>query len=372
MGIAKYLIQGGLVRKSSKDIKGSFNLNRFFLWAADKYNVPHFDPCCDDDGGEENILDNLPVHFNEQTGQAEYFNGEAWVLLPTDVLAIATTITAFAGGGQGSATLLTGDFNEVTVAATDGDSVKLEPATAGKTVTVKNDGANPIDVFPATGDTINDLAVNTAIRLIPGDTKVFTAINGTNWESNEEKIGVVNGTAAAPSYAFNTQDDMGMYKASATELGFSVGGLQKGGFNTLGLFATVISEQLAGQGIIFNNAITRKNTLSAIDATAVATAAEVAGGVITSTSVAATTITLPDTTALRLQLLGLLSGPGSFFDFFIDNSAGANTVTLVEGAGMTTASALTGGNDLTIAAGEVANFRVYFKTATTSNLARIF
>jgi hypothetical protein len=65
--------------------------------------------------------------------------------------------------------------------------------------------------------------------------------------------------------------------------------------------------------------------LAAINSTATATAAQVATGYITSTSGAATTITLPTGT-----LLGAALGAtqGTVFDLWIDNTAGANTVTI--------------------------------------------
>jgi len=50
----------------------------------------------------------------------------------------ANAITAFAGGGQGSATALTKDNNRVTVCASNNDSVKLPAATAGRRIFVKN------------------------------------------------------------------------------------------------------------------------------------------------------------------------------------------------------------------------------------------
>jgi len=67
---------------------------------------------------------------------------------------------------------------------------------------------------------------------------------------------------------------------------------------------------------------------NAINSTATATAAQVASGYITSTSGAATTITLPTGT-----LLGALVGAtqGYTFDLWIDNTGGANTVTMAVG-----------------------------------------
>lgn len=101
---------------------------------------------------------------------------------------VTTGLTAFAGGGQASATQLSFGYNEVTTVATAGDSVKLQPAQAGAMITVLNDGANAMDVFPATGDTINDGAANTAISVAPGVTLSFTAINSTNWETSSQVV----------------------------------------------------------------------------------------------------------------------------------------------------------------------------------------
>lgn len=95
-----------------------------------------------------------------------------------------TGITAFATGGQASATALTTEFNNVTVCATAGDSVKLPAAATGLSITVKNSGATACDVFPATGDSIDALAVNLAVRIQPSSTITFKAIDATVWESN--------------------------------------------------------------------------------------------------------------------------------------------------------------------------------------------
>jgi hypothetical protein len=66
-------------------------------------------------------------------------------------------------------------------------------------------------------------------------------------------------------------------------------------------------------------------TTAAINATATATADQVATGWITSTSAAATTITLPTGTLLGARLG---AQRGTIFDLVIDNTAGANVVTV--------------------------------------------
>jgi len=73
-------------------------------------------------------------------------------------------ITAFAGGGQGSAAALSTEINRVSTVATVGDSIRLPAAVAGLTLVVANTAANACNVFPGTGDTINGQAANAAVN----------------------------------------------------------------------------------------------------------------------------------------------------------------------------------------------------------------
>lgn len=122
-----------------------------------------------------------------------------------------------------------------------------------------------------------------------------------------------------------------------------------------------ITGNIAGTGTITHA------TTAAINATATATAAQVATGYITSTSAAATTITLPTGT-----LLGAALGAarGTVFDLYIDNTAGANTVTVAVATNgiLSTAAADTAGSfgDLTIASGAtgIGRFTIMFSSDT--------
>lgn len=113
--------------------------------------------------------------------------------------------------------------------------------------------------------------------------------------------------------------------------------------------------------------------VQAINATATATAAQVASGYITSTSAAATTITLPTGTALGAAVN---ASQGTILDLFIDNTAGASTVTLAvnTNAILSTAAADTAGSfgDLTVAAGAtgLARFTLMFSSATAYVITR--
>jgi hypothetical protein len=93
-------------------------------------------------------------------------------------------------------------------------------------------------------------------------------------------------------------------------------------------------------------------------------------GYITSTSAAPTNITLPTAT----DLAGAIGATaGTVFDFIVDNSAGASTVTLVLNTGITVITpVITGGATLTIStANAVGLFRLVFTSATAAKLFRI-
>jgi len=108
-------------------------------------------------------------------------------------------------------------------------------------------------------------------------------------------------------------------------------------------------------------------TKAAINATATATAAQVATGYITSTSASPTTITLPTGTLLGAAVSAT---QGTVLDLYVDNTAGASTVTIAVATNgiLSSAAADTAGSfgDLTIAAGAtgLARFTIMFSSAT--------
>lgn len=112
----------------------------------------------------------------------------------------------------------------------------------------------------------------------------------------------------------------------------------------------------------------------AINSTATATAAQIAAGYITSTSGAATTITLPTGTLLGTQL-GAKQGTTTLF--YIDNTAGANTVTVAVAVnGILSAAAVAGATAgaglLTVPSGVtgMAEFTIMFSSATAYTFTR--
>lgn len=89
-----------------------------------------------------------------------------------------------AGTTQGAATVLTKTVNFVTsVTASSADGVALPAASAGLTITVVNTTATNLNVYPASGDAINDLSSNAAF-VIPGESSMqFYAKDSTYWLS---------------------------------------------------------------------------------------------------------------------------------------------------------------------------------------------
>ena len=133
--------------------------------------------------------------------------------------------------------------------------------------------------------------------------------------------------------------------------------------STLGVTTSVTN--LTATNLVFTDQ--NHPTTAAINATAVATAAQVATGYITSTSAAATTITLPTGTDLGTAIG---ASRGTVLELYVDNTAGASTVTMAVATNgiLSTAAADTAGSfgDLTIAAGAtgIGRFTIMFSSAT--------
>ncbi len=92
---------------------------------------------------------------------------------------VQDNVTA-AGSTQGTATLVTAAHVIVTTAAAS-TGVILPPAEPGAEVTIKNLGANALNVYPATGGAINALAANAAFSVASGGEARLLGRNSLNW-----------------------------------------------------------------------------------------------------------------------------------------------------------------------------------------------
>lgn len=102
----------------------------------------------------------------------------------SDEYSSADTVTAFAGGGQASATQLAATKNNVATVASAADSVKLPAGAVGLHVFVKNSAANSMQVFGNGTDTINGVATATGVAQAAGKGAIYfctTAQPAAKW-----------------------------------------------------------------------------------------------------------------------------------------------------------------------------------------------
>jgi len=119
--------------------------------------------------------------------------------LSAETFSTSASVTAGTNAqGQGA---LTSDYNVITTAAANPSGVTLPAATTGRRVVVVNKGANPINVYPATGGYIDGNAINTSIQIIANGVMEFNASSATQWYSSYNLmtpsfVGAVNSFSA--------------------------------------------------------------------------------------------------------------------------------------------------------------------------------
>lgn len=99
-----------------------------------------------------------------------------------ETASLLSGITAFATGGQASATAMTAMINVISTCATTGDSVKLPVAATGLVITVVNNGAASANIFPVTGSFMNAVS-NASVACAAGTVLILYAIDATHWIS---------------------------------------------------------------------------------------------------------------------------------------------------------------------------------------------
>lgn len=182
-------------------------------------------------------------------------------------------------------------------------------------------------------------------------------------------LGYYSAVNAANSYITN----IGENTSSIGDYGISLG---YGAVSIGAQFAipTNITTVEFGQAAITTGTTIGKRLVTAANSTATLTAAQVKVGYITTTSAAATVLTLP-TGALLGTALG--ASQGTIFDLYFDNTAGANILTIaVSVGGVLNALAVANGASaglLTIPAGATGQgcFRLVFSSASAFTFSRV-
>lgn len=129
---------------------------------------------------------NLLAAVTDETGTGSLvFNTSPSLTTPAlsgETFSTAAAVTAGTNAqGQGA---LTSDFNVVTTTAANPSGVTLPTATTGRRIKIVNKGTNPINIYPATGATIDALAANASISLAVNGVMEFNASSTTQWYSS--------------------------------------------------------------------------------------------------------------------------------------------------------------------------------------------
>lgn len=94
---------------------------------------------------------------------------------------VSAGITASVTQTQGQQPL-TADINEVSTVGNASDVVTLPTAVAGMSIRIINNGANTLQIFPASSDNLG-AGVDTSTTLAAGSNVTFEAYDATNWET---------------------------------------------------------------------------------------------------------------------------------------------------------------------------------------------
>jgi len=108
------------------------------------------------------------------------YDGSAWVKVQLAMQTVETGITASTTQSQGQQPL-TKEISHVATVANANDVVTLPVAAAGKVVSVLNRGANTLQIFPASGDDIDDGSTDASTTLATLKYAIFFAVDATSW-----------------------------------------------------------------------------------------------------------------------------------------------------------------------------------------------
>jgi hypothetical protein len=283
-----------------------------------------------------------------------------------------TPIIATSGSGVGSGTVQTVAGQALTVKTT----VSGTAGAAGGQMSITSAAG-----AAATGTTAGGAGAPIVVTTGTGGAKTTTgsAVGGAGG-SYTVNIGAGGNTASSSADAGGAA---GTYTISGAAGGNATAGTGNGGDGTdiiltPGAGGTSSGGTVGRPGnVITSRAVVEKHTSAAVNTTATATVAQMLSGYITSTSAATVSVTLPTATNMATALNS--AGAGTTFDFYVDNTAGSNTVTVAVGSGIVvakqTGTGLTGDDQLlTVAASAtvgVGHFQLVFTSTSAAVLFRI-
>ncbi len=152
------------------------------------------------------------------TGTGSYVKADgAQLALPR----FSTEAAITAGTNAQGQAPLTADINVVTTAASNPSGVTLPAAVPERVVTIFNRGANNINVYPASGGTIDSRAINTADLIRVGYSRTYFAASSTQWYSSAEQtaLNTIAGLGAGVNTFLATPNSSSLRGAMTDETG---------------------------------------------------------------------------------------------------------------------------------------------------------
>lgn len=134
---------------------------------------------------------------------------------------VTTGITASTTQTQGQQPLVS-NVNVVATVANAADVVTAPGARAGDELTIFNQGANTVQVFPASGDTLG-AGTNLSIEIEPNESREWVAFDGTTW-GTEAATGIIH----AEMFDVDNTDAFVVTDGGSEEQLYHTNGLQAG------------------------------------------------------------------------------------------------------------------------------------------------
>lgn len=160
-------------------------------------------------------------------------------------LSTTAGITASTSQSQGNGAL-SSSLNQISAVGNPDDVVTLPVAFAGRICIIDNDGANVLQIFPASGDNLG-AGVDLSVQLEPNEAIEFTAFDGTSWHSiasTEIIHAEMFDTENTDEYTINDASDFGDFHSYHSN-GISAGDLAGWTFDAGGAGSSFAVDEVA-------------------------------------------------------------------------------------------------------------------------------
>lgn len=184
---------------------------------------------------------------------ADWLTSYANIVDFNTLLDTETSITAHAGGGQGSAYALTKYNSGIQIVNTAGDSVLLPSALINRSGVIVNYSAKAANVFPVSGQEINGLGVNVPVSLPNGYAMFYYSLFNSEWYFEMKSLAGINVAAS-------------LSQASASTLAPNLQAYKSFTFTALAAGLTVNAPtSIFGDGQTFTLTITDNGTIRSLN-----------------------------------------------------------------------------------------------------------